>query len=91
MNGSGVGQMLSKRTSGGTAVYVAIEGFEGVLDGKRGSFTLLHNGFMSADEQSLDATVVQVSGTDELENISGSMQIDQADGTHQYVFSYHIK
>jgi hypothetical protein len=73
VNGSGVGQMLSKRTSGGTAVYVAIEGF------------------MSADEQSLDATVVQVSGTDELENISGSMQIDQADGTHQYVFSYHIK
>lgn len=44
MVGKGRGQMISKRTDGGASVYAAIEEFEGEVDGKSGSFTLLHNG-----------------------------------------------
>ncbi len=91
LSGSGIGQMLSKRTESGTAVYLAIEEFEGSLDGKVGSFTLVHNGIMSAEAQSLEVKILQGSGNGELENISGSMEISQADGGHQYTFSYQLR
>lgn len=91
LSGSGIGQMLSKRTESGTAGYLAIEEFEGSLDGKLGSFTLVHNGFMSAEAQSLEVKILQGSGSGELENISGSMEISQADGGHQYTFSYQLR
>lgn len=90
LSGSGLGQMLSKRTESGTAAYVAIEEFDGVLDAKRGSFTLLHSGLMSAESQSLEVNILQGSGAGELENISGSLEIIQADGGHQYVLCYQL-
>ena len=34
LSGSGIGQMLSKRTESGTAVYLALEEFEGSLTGR---------------------------------------------------------
>ncbi len=40
MNGSGTGQMISKRTENGAAVYYAIEEFSGSVKGKNGGFTL---------------------------------------------------
>ena len=35
MNGSGIGQMISKRTESGTAVYYAIEEFSGSSQGQK--------------------------------------------------------
>ncbi|MBL4670690.1 MAG: DUF3224 domain-containing protein [Arenicella sp.] len=90
LSGSGTGQMLSKQTESGTALYLAIEEFEGSLDGKVGSFTLVHNGFMSAEIQTLEVKILQGSGSGALENISGSMEIIQADGGHQYTLSYGL-
>jgi len=90
LSGSGTGQMLSKQTESGTALYLAIEEFEGSLDGKVGSFTLVHNGFMSAEIQTLEVKILQGSGSGALENISGSMEITQADGGHQYTLSYGL-
>jgi hypothetical protein len=90
LSGSGIGQMLSKQTESGTALYLAIEEFEGSLDGKLGSFTLVHNGFMSSEIQKLEVKIVQGSGCGDLENISGSMEIVQADGGHHYVLSYGL-
>lgn len=91
LSGSGIGQMLSKHTESGIAIYVAIEEFEGSLGGKVGSFTLVHNGFMTADSQTLEVKILQGSGSDELENISGSMEISQADGGHQYTLTYQLR
>ena len=51
--GSGVGQMISKGTESGTAVYYAIEEFTGSVKGKTGAFTLIHKGHMSKESQSL--------------------------------------
>jgi hypothetical protein len=91
LSGSGIGQMLSKHTESGIALYVAIEEFEGRLDGKVGSFTLVHNGVMTADSQTLEVKILHGSGCDELENISGSMDISQADGGHQYTLTYQLR
>lgn len=91
LEGSGNGQMLSKRTNQNTAAYSAIEEFKGTLDGKKGSFTLIHQGFMSPVEQQLTVTILSGSGTDELENIQGELNINQQNDKHEYVLTYHFE
>ena len=90
VTGSGKGQMISKRTESGTAVYCAIEEFSGSVRGKSGSFTLVHKGRMSAESQSLDIEILEGSGSDELENISGSMAITQDADGHSYELVYEL-
>lgn len=90
LEGTGIGQMLSKRTEKGASAYSAIEEFEGSLAGKNGSFTLVHNGYMSAGKQSLEVKVLEGSGKGELEDISGALQIIQEDGKHKYVLTYEL-
>ena len=91
LDGSGQGQMLSKRTATeGSAGYVAIEEFNGNIQGKKGSFTLQHTGIMNRGEPSLKVIIIPDSGTEELEGISGTMQINVAEGKHLYEFEYTI-
>ena len=90
LKGSGVGQMISKRTERGISVYYAIEEFTGTVDGKNGGFTLMHKGLMSKDSQSLEVLIMDGSGKGELENISGSMSIAQEGGTHTYELKYSL-
>ncbi len=88
IQGKGLGQMISKRTESGSAVYSAIEEFKGSVDGKEGAFTLVHFGEMSAAGQSLEIKIVADSGQGELEGIFGQMMISQEDGVHLYVLEY---
>lgn len=90
MEGEGLGQMISKRVENGTAIYYAIEEFTGSLMGKTGSFTLSHQGFMDKETQSLEVTIVQGSGSDELEGISGSMAIIRSEDGHSYELRYEL-
>jgi len=90
MNGSGTGQMISKRTENGTAVYYAIEEFSGSVVGKNGGFTLVHSGFMSKESQSLEVTILEGSGSGELQNISGSMLIIQDTTGHKYELTFEL-
>lgn len=90
MQGTGVGQMISKRTAGGAAVYSAIEEFNGTIAGKQGGFTLFHTGFMSATKQTLDITIVEGSGSGELSGISGNLTIKQENGQHYYELDYQL-
>lgn len=90
MKGSGIGQMISKRTGSGLAVYYAIEEFSGSVNGKSGGFTLVHKGSMSKQSQSLEIVVLEGSGSGELQDISGSMQIIQEAGEHRYEFSFEL-
>jgi len=85
------GQMLAVGGQGGWGVYVAIEKVEGVLEGRRGSFILYHNGTMSPDDgQRLTVRVAPQSGTGELAGLSGRMSIDIVDGKHFYRFDYAL-
>lgn len=86
--GTGKGQMISKRTESGAAAYFAVEEFVGSVKGKNGAFTLLHNGYMSKDSQTLRIEVLQGSGSGELENIGGSMTIVQGSDGHTYELEF---
>ena len=90
IEGTGIGQMISKRIENGAAVYFAVEEFSGSIEGKSGTLTLIHKGFMSKDSQTLDVTVLEGSGQGELVNISGNMNIIQKDGVHFYEFDYQL-
>lgn len=90
MIGAGVGQMISKRTTGGTAVYYAVEEFSGSVNGKNGAFALLHEGRMTEEAQTLDIQILEGSGSGELENISGSMTITQDSNGHAYELEYDL-
>ncbi len=90
MVGSGTGQMISKRTDDGTAAYFAIEEFDGVIDGKTGSLTLTHRGFMSSATQQLEVLILPGSGTGQLSGISGSLSIEQDESGHRYELSYAL-
>ena len=90
MIGSGIGQMISKRTDNGTAVYYAIEEFSGSVNGKSGGFTLVHKGHMSKESQSLEVTILEGSGSGELQNVSGSMLIVQDANEHRYELTFEL-
>lgn len=86
-----LGQMLSHRSSTeGSAGYVALERVEGTLNGKEGSFVLVHMGLMSQGQQQLEIKVVPDSGTNELAGLSGTMDILIEEGQHFYQFDYQI-
>lgn len=91
LTGSSQGQMLSFMTdTEGSAGYVALERVTGSLAGRSGSFVLQHSGLMNRGEAQLTITVVPDSGTDELTGLSGTMEIDMADGQHSYTFDYTL-
>ena len=83
--------MISKRTENGTAVYYAVEEFSGSLNGKSGGFTLVDSGYMNEESQSLEVTILEGSGTGELEAITGSMRIIQDADGHEYELTYELQ
>jgi hypothetical protein len=86
-----VGQMLTAGTAEkGSAAYVAVEKVDGVLDGRKGSFALMHTGVMNRGTPSLTVTVVPDSGTDELTGIAGEFKIIMGGGKHAYEFKYTL-
>ena len=90
MEGTGLGQMISKRTEDGTAIYFAIEEFSGSIDKKSGAFTLVHKGSMDTKSQSLEIFILEGSGTDQLKSISGSMNIIKDSDVHTYELNYEL-
>jgi hypothetical protein len=91
LEASGNGEMLSFMGAvQGSAGYVAMERVEGVLDGKRGGFTLQHNGIMDRGHPSLSVLVVPDSGSGELTGLSGKLAIRSENGQHHYEFEYLI-
>ena len=78
------------KSSGG---YVAIEKVTGNLRGRRGSFTLLHQGTMRlGGDFDLRIVVVPDSGTDQLKGLSGTMGIviGEDEPRHSYDFQYAL-
>ena len=91
IEGSSKGEMLTAGwPAKGSAGYVAVERVTGTLDGKRGSFALMHTGTMSKGTQQLTIVVVPDSGTGELTSLDGRFTIKIADGKHFYEFEYTL-
>ncbi len=95
LEGSSKGEMLTGTTeSTGSMAYVAMERVTGKLDGRSGSFVLMHNATMLRSNPSageLNIAVVPASGTGELEGLTGKMKIiiDSA-GKHTYDLEYTL-
>jgi hypothetical protein len=85
------GQMLTAmgevKTSAG---YVAIERVTGTLQGRSGSFALLHRGIMSSAGQELSVMVVPDSGSGQLKGLKGEMSIKVVEGKHTYELNYSL-
>lgn len=91
LSGSSRVEMLSCRDGeSGAAAYVALERFNGILEGKSGGFVLMHSGVMTKEAQTLAVSVVPGSGTGELKGIAGSMTIEIEEGSHRYGFEWTI-
>ena len=90
LEGTGKGEMLTAGTDTGSAVYVAIERVTGTLQGRSGTFVLVHHGTMTRDAQQLTITVVPDSGTGQLVGLAGTMAINIVDGKHLYDFEYML-
>jgi hypothetical protein len=91
LEGTGTVQMLAARTPvEGSAGYVAIERIQGSLDGRRGTFVVLHKGLMTRGTPSLAITIVPDSGTGELAGIAGRMSIEITAGKHFYELDYTL-
>jgi len=74
----------------GAAGYVAIERVTGTLDGRHGSFALMHAATMDASGQKMTVTVVPGSGTGELKGIAGVFTIVIEKGEHRYTLDYTL-
>ncbi len=78
--------------STGVGTYVAMESFEGSVQGRKGSFNFVHSASTSGSDRTAEFfTIVPSSGTGELTGISGAggLAVD-ADGTHRIWFDYEI-
>jgi hypothetical protein len=85
------GEFLSAgNPAAGSAAYVAVEHVTGTLDGREGSFALVHSGTMHAGESVLSIKVAPGSGTGALAGISGTLKLDIVERVHHYTLSYSL-
>ncbi len=70
--------------------YVALERFTGKLDGRSGSFIMQHSGTMSPGSMEIKVIVTPGSGTGELEDISGTLEIRREGKQHFYTLQYEL-
>jgi len=83
--------MLAARTPvANSAGYVALERIRGTLDGRTGSFCVVHVGLMTRGAATLTVTIVPDSGTGDLSGIEGSMRIEITGGQHYYELDYTL-
>ncbi|MPZ16424.1 MAG: DUF3224 family protein [Luteitalea sp.] len=91
LEAAGHGEMLAFGDGTQSGAYVAVEKVSGTLQGREGSFALVHRAVMrSGVPEGWSVTVIPDSGTGELAGLEGSMTIILADGKHSYEFSYTL-
>ncbi|MER8188450.1 DUF3224 domain-containing protein [Kitasatospora sp. NPDC094015] len=76
----------------GVGTYVAMESFEGSLNGAEGAFNFVHSATTSGSDRTAEFfTIVPASGTGALAGIrgGGGLAVD-ADGTHRMWFDYEL-
>ncbi|MEU4153251.1 DUF3224 domain-containing protein [Streptomyces sp. NPDC026659] len=76
----------------GVGTYVAMESFEGSLNGHEGAFNFAHSATTTGSDRAAQFfVIVPSSGTGDLTGISGTGGIEiEADGTHRIWFDYEL-
>jgi len=77
----------------GKGSYVAMESFEGSVNGKQGAFNFVHSASTTGSDRTNEFfSIVEASGTGELIGIAGTGGISiDADGTHRIWLEYQLK
>ncbi len=87
----GQGEMLASGDGGSKGAYVALEKIVGTLQGRSGSFVLMHHAVLNQGApENWKVTVVRDSGEGELAGLAGAMTIRIADGKHHYGFDFTL-
>lgn len=85
------GEMLAFGDGVRSGAYVALEQVNGALEGRHGSFALVHHAVMRQGvPEAWTVTIVPDSGSGELNGIEGTMRIDIVDGEHFYELNYTL-
>jgi len=87
---SRVEMMASNNGTNASGGYVALERFTGKLEGRSGSFTMQHSGIMSPGSMEIKVVLTPGSGTGELEDISGTLEIRKEGKQHFYALHYEV-
>lgn len=90
LEGASRTQMLAAIAAGGRG-YVATERFEGMLDGRRGTFVLQHGGLMDGDDVSSFGAIVPGSGTGELAGLHGEAGYVHEGDTARLTLTYALR
>lgn len=91
LEASAQGEMLASGDGSTAGAYVALEKVSGALDGRKGSFVLLHSAVMVGGvPRNWSVSVVPQSGTGQLSGLEGELSIKVADGKHLYAFDYRL-
>jgi hypothetical protein len=92
LDAQGQGEMLAD--GGGDrkdGAYVAMERVTGALEGRKGSFALVHRALMrNGAPEGWSVVIVPGSGTGALAGLEGSMRISIDDGKHHYDLDYTL-
>lgn len=89
--GTSTAELITVHTGETPRAYVAIERFEGSLDGRTGGFVLQHNAGGENGEPWLSWKITEGTGTGDLDGITGEGRIVIGeDGGHSYTLDYDI-
>ena len=90
LEGASKFNMYTAGTDNGAGAYVAIETITGTLNGKSGTFLLMHAATRTPASQQLSITVIPGCSTGELAGLEGKFTINIVDKQHFYVFEYTL-
>jgi hypothetical protein len=91
VQGTSTGQMQAIKDQQNTGAYVALERVVASIQGRKGTFMLMHYGYMS--QGAVGRWLVEIvpnSGTGELTGLSGTMKIVQKEDKHYYEVEYAL-
>lgn len=91
IEGVGQGEMLACGNGNQHGAYVAIEKVTATLDGRSGTFSLVHHAVMIRGvPERWTISIVPESGTGQLAGISGTLTITNREGKHFYELQYML-
>jgi hypothetical protein len=82
--------VLAVTTTEGSMAYVGLESLTVSVQGREGSFLLLHRATSSAGQALASWQIVDDSGTGALAGISGTAQIDSSTAVHGFTLDYDL-
>jgi hypothetical protein len=92
LEGASEGEFLLAIAPAGSAAYVGLDRVTASIDGRSGSFVLVHAATQSADKAVASIGVLTNSATEGLEGLRGELTIVIApDRSHSYSFDYELE